>query len=54
MKKQAKKLVLAKETISRLENSDLAMAAGGEVTSDCYSGDIGCELQKIWRRIYGE
>jgi|GraSoiStandDraft_8_1057269.scaffolds.fasta_scaffold675157_1 hypothetical protein len=50
MKKQGKKLVLAKETLRVLESSDLDRVVGG-VTEDCNSGDIGCELLKILRAL---
>lgn len=51
--KKTKKLVLAKETIRGLGSSDLGRVAGGDVTGDCYSGNIGCEILKILERIYG-
>ena len=54
MKKMAtKRLMLAKETIRGLENSDLGSVAGG-VTENCYSGNLGCEILKAIRKIYGD
>lgn len=47
-KKATKKLVLAKETLRRLEDSDLGRVAGG-VTEECGSGNIGCEIDRILR-----
>lgn len=44
MKKKAK-LVLAKETLLRLEDSDLEQVAGG--TDRCGSGNLGCQMQTI-------
>jgi hypothetical protein len=52
MKKTTKKLVLAKETVRRLGNSDLERVAGG-TTDYCGTGNIGCELAKIYRRLSG-
>jgi hypothetical protein len=45
MKKTPKKLVLAKETVRRLEDSDLERVAGG--TEQCGSGNIGCQIADI-------
>jgi hypothetical protein len=50
MKKMPKKLALAKETVRRLDNSDLGRVAGG-TTGQCGSGDIGCELIKIFQLL---
>ena len=52
-KKATKKLVLAKETIRRIENSVLGQIAGGtEGTTDyCGTGNLGCELGKIARKL---
>jgi hypothetical protein len=46
MKKQAKKLVLAKETVAKLESGDLGHVVGGTVLNTacdgCYSGANTC------------
>jgi hypothetical protein len=46
MRKQAKKLVLAKETVAKLESGDLMQVAGGTVLNTacdgCYSGANTC------------
>ena len=44
MKKQVKKLVLARETVRNLEGSELALIAGGWTTS-CASVDLICKSQ---------
>jgi hypothetical protein len=45
MKKTPKKLVLAKETVRRLEDSDLGEVAGA--TDRCGSGNIGCLIADV-------
>jgi hypothetical protein len=50
MKKMPKKLALARETVRRLDNSDLEWVAGG-TTEQCGSGNIGCELIKIFQQL---
>ena len=50
MKKMPKKLALMKETVRRLDNSDLERVAGG-TTEQCGSGNIGCELSKIFKLL---
>jgi hypothetical protein len=46
MKKQAKKLVLAKETVAKLESGDLSHVAGGTLANTacdgCFSGANTC------------
>jgi hypothetical protein len=46
MKKQAKKLVLAKETVAKLESGDLGQVVGGTILNTacdgCYSGANTC------------
>ena len=46
MRKQAKKLVLAKETVAKLESGDLMQVAGGTVLNTacdgCFSGANTC------------
>ena len=51
MKKKVKKLTLSKETVRRLGDSDLGRIGGGEPTDYCGTGNIGCELEKIYRRL---
>ena len=46
MKKQVKKLGLAKETLCGLEDPNLERAAGG-TTERCGSGNIGCEITQV-------
>jgi len=46
MKKQMKKLVLAKETLRNLESSDLRAIAGAFTTEDCIPGTQ-------WYRCWG-
>ena len=45
-KTSMKKLVLAKETLRSLDDSNLQRAAGG-TTERCGSGNIGCEITKL-------
>jgi hypothetical protein len=46
MRKQAKKLVLAKETVAKLESGDLMQVAGGTLANTacdgCFSGANTC------------